>query len=267
MKKSKASPSIMKGAEPIFYKGGETGVLLLHGFTSSPYDMKYLAKYLADRNYTVYCPLISGHGTTPEDLDSTEIKHWLRSVKDGYKLLKQFSTTIYVAGSSTGSNLGLMALSKAADVKGFITLGMPMKFRGILDRLFRFFEPIFPFAVPLLVKVKRFYHKEYPKKARRITSKKVHYVDFPIKKILDISTIMKKTSRLLPKVKKPVLVMETIGDHLLDKENGPLILKLLGSRKKRMVTIPDSYHVFIIDKHKQKAFKEIERFIKSNSAS
>ena len=56
---------IREGAEPFFIKKGKTGILCVHGFTSSAWDYREFGKYLADKGYTVSAPLIAGHGTTP----------------------------------------------------------------------------------------------------------------------------------------------------------------------------------------------------------
>ncbi len=37
---------IMKGAEPFFFKGNDTGVLVSHGFTGTPQSMRYYGEAL-----------------------------------------------------------------------------------------------------------------------------------------------------------------------------------------------------------------------------
>ena len=48
-----------------FWRGGETGVLLLHGLTSTTAEVRPLAKRLLNEGYTVSGILLPGHGTTP----------------------------------------------------------------------------------------------------------------------------------------------------------------------------------------------------------
>src|SRR5687768_16151489 len=60
---------IMPGAEPFIYRAGEVGCLMVHGFTSSPFEMRGLGRHLAERGITAAAPLLAGHGTSPEDLD------------------------------------------------------------------------------------------------------------------------------------------------------------------------------------------------------
>ena len=51
-----------------FWKGGETGVLLLHGLTATTAEVRPLAKRLFNEGYTVSGILLPGHGSTPENL-------------------------------------------------------------------------------------------------------------------------------------------------------------------------------------------------------
>ena len=78
---------MVPGAEPVFLPGGPTGVLLLHGFTSSPAEVRPLADYLAAQGYTVASPLLAGHGTSPDDLRGTTWQDWVDSAEAGLPLL------------------------------------------------------------------------------------------------------------------------------------------------------------------------------------
>ena len=60
---------LMPGAEPYSHDGGDTGVLLLHGFTSSPKSMKPWGEFLASHGYTVRGPRLPGHGTRWQDMN------------------------------------------------------------------------------------------------------------------------------------------------------------------------------------------------------
>lgn len=41
------------GAKPFFFKGGSEGVLLIHGYTGAPGEMRLLGEFLHSRGYTV----------------------------------------------------------------------------------------------------------------------------------------------------------------------------------------------------------------------
>ena len=67
-----------------FWKGGETGVLLLHGLTATTAEVRPLAKRLFNEGYTVSGILLPGHGTTPENLSQTHRRDWIQASEEAY---------------------------------------------------------------------------------------------------------------------------------------------------------------------------------------
>ena len=62
---------VMEGCEPLSVDGGSTGVLVLHGFTGSPFSVRALAEAMANAGHSVEMPLLPGHGTVVEDMIPT----------------------------------------------------------------------------------------------------------------------------------------------------------------------------------------------------
>ncbi|TRZ38494.1 carboxylesterase [Niallia circulans] len=110
-----------------FYKGGSKAVLLLHSFTSNTVDMKKLGSYLNRENYTCYAPLYKGHGSTAEQLMTTNPNDWWESAEEGYNfLINEGYQDIAVIGVSLG---GLLALKVGQEkhVTGIVTMSVPYK--------------------------------------------------------------------------------------------------------------------------------------------
>ena len=64
---------VLPGAEPYAHDGGDIGVLLVHGYTSTPQSMRGWAEHLAAAGYTVRLPRLPGHGTRWQDLNTTAV--------------------------------------------------------------------------------------------------------------------------------------------------------------------------------------------------
>ncbi len=57
--------------QPFYFQGTNgKAVLLIHGWSSVPYEVRRLGVYLYENGYTVSGPLLSGHGTVPKDLEN-----------------------------------------------------------------------------------------------------------------------------------------------------------------------------------------------------
>ncbi len=54
--------------------GGSTAVLMIHGFTATPAQMRRLGGYLGEQGYTVRGMLLPGHGATVEEM-LTRLSH------------------------------------------------------------------------------------------------------------------------------------------------------------------------------------------------
>src|SRR5690606_16933768 len=64
------SSPVRAGAEPFSAPGGPVGVLLCHGFTGSPASMVPWGRRLAEQGHTVTVPLLPGHGTTWQEMNT-----------------------------------------------------------------------------------------------------------------------------------------------------------------------------------------------------
>ena len=117
---------IQKGAEEFYLSGtGADGVVLIHGYTASPPEMRMLGDYLQSLGYSVLGVRLPGHGTTPEDLGTTRWPDWYGAVEAGINRLRKSCRRIFLAGQSLG---GLLALKAAAElpVAGLAVLATPM---------------------------------------------------------------------------------------------------------------------------------------------
>ncbi len=108
--------------EPIRHDGAAPAVVLVHGFTGTPWELGTLAEALARAGYAVEAPLLPGHGETPLALSMSTWDRWLAHVEgavDG--VLARYGSAI-VLGFSLGSLLALVA-GAARQHRGVLALG------------------------------------------------------------------------------------------------------------------------------------------------
>src|SRR5207244_1692173 len=63
------------------------GVLLLHGLTGMPSEMRPVARYLTSLGYAVETPLLPGHGGSQRELLRTTWREWLGGARDALRRL------------------------------------------------------------------------------------------------------------------------------------------------------------------------------------
>ncbi len=256
-KRVKGPIKINPEAKSIFIKKGKKIAMLLHGFTTSPKEFKELADNLAKNDISVYAPLLPGHGTSPERLAVTKYYQWVEFVDEQIEMLLHEYEEIYIVGNSFGGNLALISAQKSKKIKGIVTLGTPIFFRR--EKLNRFF------LFPLVKSIKLFQDKKYGSlRAKKLmTTKTWSYQSVPLRSVSQLMKLIKLTKKKIRQVTKPILVMEVVRDHLVDKQSGSFIISKVKSRKKEKITVPESYHMFLVDKHANYVNYKITDFIKN----
>ena len=105
---------------PFTLSGGDVGVLLIHGFTGSPAEMRSLSGFLHGRGLTVAAPLLPGHGRTPADLNRRRWQDWLACAEIALAELQAQCRAVFVAGLSLGALLTLTLAGQHRDLAGII---------------------------------------------------------------------------------------------------------------------------------------------------
>ena len=117
-------PEIIHAAEPFMIKGGPVGCLLIHGYTGTPFEMRLLARSLAEDGYTILAPRLFGHATSPEDLLRARYWDWIADVEDALDILKGITDHQVVLGLSMGGILAMIAAARY-QVDGVVSFSTP----------------------------------------------------------------------------------------------------------------------------------------------
>ena len=246
----------MKGANSFFLKGkSKKGVLLIHGFTATPEEMRGLGEYLHKRKITVYAPLLSGHGTVPEQLLTVKYDAWIHDVQKALKVLEGSCDEVYVVGNSFGGNLAFL-VGRSSKVKAIISMAAPF--------LFKKNESFGKTVLFALKYIKLFQKKKHPKKIQSLYQRtgRKSYDQIPLYALVQLLRSVEKSRQILPKIRKPVLLMQSTTDGVVAKESVEYVYNKIKSAKKKIYWVKDSIHVFIVDKKCEEAFKVIYKFIK-----
>jgi carboxylesterase len=91
--------------KPLCLQGSNIGILLIHGFTACPIDLKPLGEILNSFGYTVYAPLLAGHGGHRKNCGGHPGRIWLASAEDGVNFLRESCRRVVAVGHSMGGLL------------------------------------------------------------------------------------------------------------------------------------------------------------------
>lgn len=244
--------------QPFFFNGTNgKAVLLVHGWTSTPYEVRRLGKYLNENGFTVSGPMLRGHGTKFEDLENVSWQDWLEDLTKAFDELKKDHNEIYIAGTSIGSSLAILVALKRPEVKGLVLMAMPYKIR---------FEKWIVLFANFLKNFGKYWRKVYPPTFGVSTTitRLISYQKYPIKSALETFGLIKTSRQELNKIKQPCFIIQSKSDHIVSRGSMNKIYAKIGSEIKRKKYIKRAYHTFISDIKNEHVFEDILNFLKNN---
>lgn len=244
--------------QPFHFKGtNNKGVLLIHGWTTTSYELRRLGKYLNCYGYTVYAPLLSGHGTVPKDLENVKWEDWMEDVESAYGKLKKDCQQIYVGGTSIGSCLAIMLAEKYSEISGIILMATPYKIR---------YERILMPLSKILKRIKNYHKKHYPPTFGGVNTitRLISYQSYSLKSALETFKLVKETRKNISSIEQPAFMIQSLSDHIVTKNSLEKIYSLIGSKIKKKKYIKRAYHTFISDIKNESVFEEILKFLDKN---
>ena len=237
--------------KPFTIESGKRAVLLLHGFTGNPNDVKRLGRYLAERNYTVHAPLYKGHGLDPLTLVQSNPQDWWDSVVEGYDILREKGyEEIAVAGVSLGGVFSLK-LGVERPMKAIVTMSAP----AIAKSPDSLQSRIVDYAINYK-KLSGTY--DASKDTREAVSELVQ-----MPSLTTLQTMINETSSKLNTVNTPVHVLRGLEDDQYYCESADLIYSSVKSRIKSVKTFINSGHILTLGKEKELVYEEVFRFLDS----
>lgn len=266
----------------IFKQGNGSGVLLSHGITGAPTEMKPLVRKLADAGFTVSCPALAGHCTTLRELKRTRWVDWYASLEAALQRLRDRCSTIYVGGLSMGA---LLALKLAADhpesVRGVATLSATFFYDGWNVPQFRqrFLLPIALYS-PIRFVYSWREPPPYGIKDERLRNmittmyagdashmpEKYGYSEFPGVTIRETFRLISAVKRDLSRITVPLLIVHAKEDDMATLENAHFLASRVGSREVQTFFVDDTYHVVTLDRKKHEVGRRVADFFLARPA-
>ena len=245
---------IMEGTEAYSLGDGPVGALFCHGYTSSPQNMRLLADHLAPRGIAVRAPLLPGHGTTWQDLNTKTDTDWVGAIEDAFHAIRAECDEVFLVALSFGAALALDLAARYPDqIAGIVTLAGFVETKDPR----RFLAPVIRRVV-----------KSLPGVGNDIADselREIVYDRLPTSSTHFMLKQIKKARLGLPAVTAPILVMHGRNDHTVAPFNADIIYNTVGSIDKEIVWLERSNHVITLDRERDQVFERTYRFIADHS--
>ena len=243
-----------------FYEGGDVGVLLIHGLTGTPVEMRFIGKGLHKAGFTVYGVQLPGHCGDEADLLATSWQDWVAGVEQALDALRGKVRTVFVGGLSMGAILSLHLAAKHPDkVDGLLLYGPTLRYDG-------WTIPWYSFLLKLLINTPIGYNYRFMEKhpygikderlRRRVVqnmlsgnSADAGLAGTPARAVREMWRLVAQVKKELPTIQTPALVLHAREDDVSSIGNAYYIARHLAGPVD-VSLLDDSYHMITVDRQR-----------------
>lgn len=255
---SNGDPAVDPSA--IAWGDDDRGVLLLHGLTGTPWDVRPFAETLRDRGFAIRSPLLPGHDAVTT-LERVTWRDWALAADSALDaLLDGGRRRVLVVGFSMGSLLALrMAALRPRELRGVVAMSVPLALpawqrhaiavlAGLRDR-------------PWLGRLVGMLPKDGPDvRIERAHRESPSLPAFPYPALAQLVALQAEVTGLLPLVRVPLLLLHGVYDHVAPVEHSARVAQRVSSSSVRRVLLPNSFHIVGLDLDRERACAEVVDF-------
>jgi carboxylesterase len=244
-------------------RGGRSGVLLIHGLTGTPTEMRFVGNGLHRAGFTVVGVQLAGHCGDESDLLATGWPDWYASVVAAAERLQQQVDHLFVAGLSMGAVLALkLAIDRPHEVDGVGLYGTTFFHDGwatpVIGRL--------AFLLPLATRLgigrtrKSAENPPYGIKDERIRNRVVGAMlagdseaaglaGFPWPSLAEFQRLSLHVRNRIRRVRAPCVIVHSSDDDIASLRNVRIVERCVRAPVET-VLLDDSYHMVTVDRQR-----------------
>ncbi|TAL96379.1 MAG: alpha/beta fold hydrolase [Paraburkholderia sp.] len=255
----------------IFNEGDEHAVLLLHGLSSSPLELRYLARILNDEGFTTCAPVLDGYSAgSPEQA----MEQWLDAATREYDALARRYERVSICGLSIGAALALALVHRRPQAQAVALLSLTLAYNGWAIPWYRFLLN-WAYYSPLRSRYRYRESKPFGLRNEALRAKIARAMERDDFSEVGPSTIslpaLHQASRLAARVQSQVsairndcLIIHAIDDETSSPRNARFVASSIGSTFLRTVWLDDSYHMITSDNEREIVARETALFLRES---
>ena len=258
---------------------GEVGVLLIHGLTGTPTELRRVAQGLAkDGTCTVYVPTLAGHCGDNSDLQATGWLDWYEGVRKTFAGIRQRHGQVFVGGLSMGAVMSMyLASEHPGQVAGLLMYSTTLRYDGWSINKLAFMTPLLmkiPFGVHLCSFEEKPPYGIKNQRLRAIVERQMKAGEssnaglltmegVTVRELHRMNAVVKKR---MPSITTPALVVHSIEDDITSRWNADYVERHLGGPVTK-VLLDNCYHMITVDLQYRSVIELSDAFIKKNSST
>ncbi len=251
------------------------GVLLVHGLTGAPAEMKFVAKRLHAAGYSVYAPTLAGHGQDERALLATRFEDWAESLRLALNRFGPEITEVHAAGICVGGGLALyLAHLEPERVRRVVVYSATLDYDGWASP---FYYKLGPVGIPIVSKIPVLRglslgeSEPYGVKSERLRKIMMSGNEmegtlprFPLRALNENYRLNRRLKQILPAMRTPTLLIHAREDDVSHPRNAYRIQAMHGGEC-RVVMLEESYHMLHVDQERRAVADLTARFFEGQA--
>jgi carboxylesterase len=255
--------------------GGAKGVLLIHGLTGAPAEVRFLARRLNRQGFTVHAPNLPGHASDAELLTTTW-RDWYVGVRAAYLRLRDEVEEVYCAGVCVGGALALLLAAEFPEIRGVAVYSMTFEYDGWNMARWAAAAPVIQVVanLPLIRRIS--FAEPYPfglkdeRLRKRAAEAQGELIEgaldrFPLAALFQMYRLGRQVERIGRQVKCPVLIAHAVDDDMAHPRNAERLARAIGGPVE-LLMLDDSYHMIHVDRQRDEVAAATARFFEADPA-
>jgi carboxylesterase len=241
------TPITHPDAQPFYFPGKEPACLLLHGLTSTPWEVRPVGLALKAAGIHAESLWLPGHGTSVEELATVTWREWVAAVTARYDAMAVRHEHVAVMGTSLGASLALW-MATVRPVATVVSMGGAVWLNSAV-RWARMASYLRPFQ-----KKRARGSSIFDPEARRIHPS---YTSMSLRAIAEMNALTGLLKQRLHKITAPCLILHARQDSVVDPGNATYVYEHVSSPTKKLVWYENSDHIITEDYEREAVTREV----------
>ncbi len=251
---------VIRGAQTIdLQEEGSPGVLLLHGFGDTPQTLALLARKLHKSGYSLYAPLLPGHGRNMDAFGKSRAADWISAARSALAEMRRRHKSVSVVGLSMGGALAVLLAAEFDDIPALVLIAPYL-------------------GMPRVLTLAASTHWAWGRLVGEVNARDPRSVRDPIEReknlaygaitgrtLFELSKVVKLARKSLRGVKAPTLIIQSREDPRCPPDVAEFALKALGAQEKNLIWTEGAGHIITVDYGRERVFTEVEQWLRAHT--
>jgi carboxylesterase len=258
--RSAESAPVVRGAHTIdLQEEGSPGVLLLHGFGDTPQTLALLARHLHKCGYSLYAPLLPGHGRDMDAFLATGADDWVDAARSALAQMRLRHDKVSIVGLSMGGALATIVASEHADIRALVLIA--------------------PYVgMPRLLRLAALTQRFWGQIAGELNSRDPRSIRDPIEReknlaygkitgqaLYQLWRVVRIARRSIHRVTTPTLIIQSREDPRCAPDVAEFAFAALAAEEKKLIWTEGAGHIITVDYGRERVFSETEKWLTAHN--